>query len=110
MYIIPKAKDFSENGKLNISATFAVADELFFCKKAFYRMVFKIYGVHLKDGEGGIELCYDKDIAADEYVIDGAMVYASDCEGARYGLSTMLQLMEKTEEGFEIRNTKINNC
>ena len=49
----------SESGKININATFGVCDELFFCKKAFFRIVFKIYGVHLKEGEGGIRLLYD---------------------------------------------------
>ncbi len=107
MNIIPKAKDFSENGMININATFATCEELFFCKKAFLRIVFKIYGVHLKEGEGGIELCCDETLSKDEYVIDGAKIYASDAEGARYGLATMLQLMEKTEEGFTLRNTKI---
>lgn len=107
MNIIPKAKDFSENGTLTINATFMADEKLLSCKKAFSRIVFKIYGVHIKDGEGGIELLYDASLSKDEYKIDGAKVYASDKEGASNGLATMLQLMEKSEEGFTLRNTKI---
>ena len=55
MNIIPKAKDFSENGTLTINATFMADEKLLCCKKAFLRIVFKIYGVHIRDGEGGIE-------------------------------------------------------
>ena len=109
MNIIPKAKDFSENGTLTINATFMADEKLLSCKKAFLRIVFKIYGVHIKDGEGGIELLYDETLAKDEYKIDGAKVYASDKEGASNGLATMLQLMEKSEEGVTspIRNSEL---
>ncbi len=107
MNIIPKAKSFTERGMLEIKAEFSADEKLRFCKKAFLRMVLKLYDVRLSEGEGGIKLIYDESLSKDEYIIEGVTVRASDSEGARYGLSTMLQLMEKTEEGFTLRNTEI---
>ena len=70
-------------------------------------MVLKLYEVRLSEGEDGIKVVYDASLLKNEYVIEGATVKASDAEGAAYGLATMLQLMEKTEDGFDVRNTEI---
>lgn len=107
MNIIPKVKNFTENGILEISSEFTSDEKLGFCKKAFHRMVFKLYDIRLTEGESGIKLLYDEKLEKDEYRINGAEIYASDSEGARYGLATMLQLMERSEEGFAIKNTEI---
>ncbi|MBR6719278.1 MAG: family 20 glycosylhydrolase [Clostridia bacterium] len=109
MNIIPKAKNFKENGNIEISAEFSADERLIFCKKAFLRMVSKLYGVRMADGDDGIKLVYDEALDKDEYAIKGASVYASDYEGARYGLATMLQLMEKTEDGFNVCDTEIKD-
>ncbi len=107
MHIIPKVKNLKDNGVMNIAPHFKCDDELFFCQKAFIRIVYKIYGVQLKNGVDGIKLCYDQAVLKNEYVIDGDTVYASDTEGARYGLATMLQLLNKTEDGFVLHNVSV---
>ena len=104
MNIIPKASVCKRMGILHISAQFACDVKLLFCQKAFLRLVYKIYGVHLKNGDAGIKLCYEASVSKDEYRICGDTIYASDCEGARYGLATMLQLIEREEEGFLLQN------
>ena len=109
MNIIPKAKNFKENGNIEISAEFIADEKFVFCKKAFIRMVLKLYGIRLTDGEGGIKLLYDASLKKEEYKISGAEVYASDVEGANYGLATMLQLMEKTDDGFNVCDTEIKD-
>ena len=59
MNIIPKAESFKENGTIKIAPEFMADEKLAFCKKAFFRMVLKLYDVRLTDGEGGIKLLYD---------------------------------------------------
>ena len=110
MNICPKAKEFKENGTISIKAEFCADERLAFCTKAFKRMVLKLYDVRLETGEEGIKLLYDETLAENEYAIEGETVKASDIEGAGYGLSTMLQLMEKTEDGFSLRNTEIKDA
>ena len=107
MNIIPKVKNFRENGAILVSPEFSADERLSFCKKAFLRMVLKLYDIRLTEGENGIKLLYDETLPADEYKIEGVSIYASGFEGARYGLATMLQLMEKTEDGFSLRNGEI---
>ena len=97
MNIIPKVKSIKEKGEIFISPEFSSDERLSFCKKTFLRMCRKIYGVRLKSGDAGIKLLYDESLNKDEYKINGAFVYASDTEGAAYGLATMIQLMEKAE-------------
>ena len=110
MNIIPKAESFKENGTIKIAPEFMADEKLIFCKKAFFRMVLKLYGVRLTDGEGGIKLLYDASLKKEEYKISGAKVYASDVEGANYGLATALQLMEKADEGFTLCDTEITDA
>ena len=69
MNIIPKVKDFTENGVSKISPEFTSDEKLGFCKKAFHRMVFKLYDIRLTEGEGGIKLLYDEKLEKDEYRI-----------------------------------------
>ena len=107
MNIIPKVKSIKEKGGIFISPEFSSDERLAFCKKTFLRMCRKIYGVRLKSGDAGIKLLYDESLNKDEYKINGAFVYASDTEGASYGLATMIQLMEKAENGFKLRDTEI---
>ncbi len=107
MNIIPKIKNYTEKNSINISFEFTADERLSLAEKAFKRMVLKLYDVRLSEGENGIRLCFDETLSKDEYKIKGANVYASDLEGAHYGLSTMLQLIEKTDDGFSLRNTEI---
>ena len=108
MNIIPKAKTYKEMGSIHISDQFSCDEKLFFCQKSFLRIVYKIYGVSLKNGDDGIKVCYDDFLSENEYRIEGNTVYASDVEGARYGLATMLQLMEKEDTGFLLRNVSVS--
>lgn len=110
MNIVPRPKKFQENGTITVLPQFETEGEkLIFCKKAFMRMVKKLYNIHLRDGNEGFLLCFKESVPEDGYELDGKIVYASSCEGARYGLATLLQIMEPNEdESFTVRNTKIS--
>ena len=107
MNIIPKARKCEHNGTLHIPACFLCDSQLSFCQKAFLRVVHKIYGIHLKKGDNGIKLRYDTSVSKDEFRINGETIYASDCEGARYGLATMLQLIELEDEEILLQNINV---
>ncbi|MBQ7039448.1 MAG: hypothetical protein IJN39_02665, partial [Clostridia bacterium] len=110
MNIVPKPKSFSENGTITVLPQFEADEKLLFCKKAFMRMVKKVYGIHLSDGSEGFLLCYKENLPKDGYEIDGKCVYASSTEGARYGLATLLQIVTPDkDENFVVRNTKISD-
>ena len=52
--IIPKPKQYEENGVLSV-APFVCADEAFSsCIKAFDRVAYKVFGLHFKAGDDGI--------------------------------------------------------
>ena len=108
MNIIPKVHNCKEFGVTHISVQFKCDEKLIFCQKAFLRIVYKIFGVPLKNGDDGIKLLYDDSVSTSEYRINGDTIYASDVEGARYGLATMLQLLEKENDGFLLHNVSVS--
>ena len=109
--IVPKPKSLSENGIIKVLPQFSADEKLSFCKKAFCRMVKKLYDVHLEDGQEGFLLCYKEGLPENAYETDGKTVYASSTEGAGYGLATLLQLIEDFdhEDGFSLRNCSIKD-
>jgi len=110
MNIVPKPKKFSESGTITVLPQFEADEKLIFCKKAFLRMVKKLYGIHLNEGCDGFLLCYKEGLPSDGYEIDGKCVFASSTEGARYGLATLLQLTEPNDDqSFTVRNTRISD-
>lgn len=108
--IIPKPKHYEENGTIEVAAAIFSDEALAFCEKAFIRIVKKIHGVRLAKAEDGIKLRFDPSIPENAYRIRGAEVFASSVEGASYGLATMLQLMEKTDGGFRLSDTVIDDA
>lgn len=108
MQIVPKPKQYSENGRISILPEITADETLLFCVKAFSRIVKKLYGIYLNQGDNGIKLCCKADLPADAYEIDGATIFASSPEGARYGLASLLQLMEVNEDkSITLVNAKI---
>ncbi|MDP4134028.1 MAG: family 20 glycosylhydrolase [Bacillota bacterium] len=107
MEVVPKPKKIVKKGEINIKQEISCCPELEFTKKAFCRMVRKIYGVRLSFGTDGILVNYDETLKKDEYRLEGRNIYASSIEGASYGLSTMLQIMEKSDDGFKVQDTEI---
>ena len=70
---------------------------------SFCDMFFKGHARRLTMGErGGIELCFDAFIAKNTYRLttDGSIkIYASTSEGICYGLASVLQLAQPTDDG-----------
>lgn len=80
---------------------------------AFCDAVFSAYGVRAARGEGGVELCFDASLKKNEYRIDASeaiRVYASDSEGACYGLATVLQAMFVIPQGFVMESVLIEDA
>ena len=107
--IIPKPKMYEENGNLSIAPFICLDKELATAKKAFSRVAYKAYGLHFKDGEGGIYVKLNPALSDEEYEIDGNTVYAKTLKGASYGLATVIQLLERNGDGYVLKNTKIKD-
>lgn len=107
--IIPKPKQYEENGVLSV-APFVCADEAFSsCIKAFDRVAYKVFGLHFKAGDDGIFVKVKNSLSDEEYEIDGATVYAKTVKGASYGLATMIQLLARDGDTYTLKNTKISD-
>ncbi|MBQ2968616.1 MAG: family 20 glycosylhydrolase [Clostridia bacterium] len=107
--IIPKPKHYKESGVLNILPCIASDDIFSSCKKAFSRIAYKVFGLCFKEGEGGIYVKHKEALAEEEYEIQGNTVFAKTKAGASYGLSTLLQLLERDGDQYLLRNTEITD-
>lgn len=107
--IIPKPKYYKESGLLNILPCICLDEELSSCKKAFSRIAYKVFGLRFKEGEGGICVKLNPSLAEEEYEIKGNTVFAKTKAGASYGLSTMLQLLERDGDKYILKNTEISD-
>lgn len=105
--IIPKPCTYRENGEIKILPEICVDEKLTFCKKAFLRMVKKLYGLSMTDGNSGIEVKFDTSLSGEEYRIDGKTAFAGTPEGAKNALSSILQLLRTEDEELFIKDTKI---
>lgn len=105
--VIPKPKQYKESGILNILPYICLVEEFSSCKKAFSRIAYKIFGLRFKEGEDGIYVKFKPDLDDNQYEISGNTVYAKTNEGASYGLSTMLQLLERNGDSYLLKNTEI---
>ncbi|MBO5305954.1 MAG: family 20 glycosylhydrolase, partial [Clostridia bacterium] len=95
--LIPNPKWYEEQGELTLACAISADAELVFGLKAFKRIVKKIFGVSLADGEGGILVKHDTALEEEEYKIDGATVYAGTLIGMKNGLASLLQLIQKAD-------------
>ncbi|MBO4979864.1 MAG: family 20 glycosylhydrolase [Clostridia bacterium] len=106
--IIPKPKQYKEQGEIVIACSICADEPLAFGNKAFRRIFKKIHGVSLACGEGGFDVKYDATLEKEEYRVEGARVYASSLLGARNGLATLLQLVKKVEkDGVTLTNAVV---
>ena len=99
--IVPKPKQFLKKGEIAVKRAICADEKLSFSIKAFKRIFEKIYASNLNNGEDGIEIKYDPTLSEEEYVIDGATVYASSIIGAKNGLATLFQLIK------DVNNSRI---
>ncbi len=110
MMIVPKPKQYEEKGELSLALTITADAELTFGLKAFKRIFKKIYGVSIADGEGGIAVKYDASLAEEEYILDGATVYASSLFGMKNGLASIFQLIKKADkEGITLTDAAVKD-
>ena len=69
------------------------------CVNAFCSYAKKAYGIDFASGAGGILLRQDASVPKSGYRLEcdekGVFLYASDSDGAAYGLSTLLQLLRE---------------
>ena len=66
----------------------------------------RTHGIDLTEGEGGITFAVDASLPTEAYTLtvteNGASVKASDILGAQNAAVTLIQLMEKTEDGLTL--------
>lgn len=107
---IPKEVEYFD-GKVEIpAAIYTEKTEWKYLTKTFCDSAEKIFYTEIKEEAGAIELIYDEGVEKGAYIIEidkKVLIYASDSEGANYGLVSVLQLATLADENFEFEKMKI---
>ena len=115
-YVIPAPKKRTALSSPVHAVAFSVYTDVLAWKKhiaAFSDAVFAAYGARPTEKSGGVELIFDASLSKNAYRIDTSAaicVYASDSEGASYGLATVLQAVFVLPEGFCMKSVLIEDA
>ena len=115
MKILPIPKTVKEKkGRANLSAAISSDCELFAeALDSFRELSYRIHGIGLSDGVGGISFALDGSLALEEYRItvseSGATVYAATAIGAHRAAATLLQIMEGAPAGISLPLVEISD-
>lgn len=118
--VIPMPKEVSgelEGGGFDkvllAPAVYSECDSIYSDILCFSELATKIHGVKIVEENGGIQLIYDSKLDEGEYRInigdEAAKVFFSTPEGARYALSTLLQLMRPESDGIALPRVSITD-
>jgi len=116
--VIPTLKNADvSGGTVSVKACVSAPEELCDAVRTLCDFARRVHGIEIARAEGGISFCLGADMAPESYELrvdgEGARVIAADLLGAHNAAVTLVQLMERAEDGIalpEVSTVDIPDC